>query len=134
MLEQRLVAILLANVTLAGLIGTKIFPVAIRQTVGWPALVYARMASQPEYTLAGRGNWRTAQIEMVAWAQEYSQARAVAEAVRDALDAYSDGPTVGPIRWISVADGADDYVMELDVLGASLVLTIEFEDEWEAPA
>ena len=134
MIEKRLVSLLLADTTVATLVGTKIFPVAIRKAVGWPALVYARMAGQPDYTLAGRGEWRTAQIEMVAWAQEYAEARAIAEAVRDLLDAYADDLSEGAIRFISVADGADDYVQELDVFGAVLALTVEYDDEWEEPA
>lgn len=132
-IEQRLTTLLLADAPVVALIGARLFPVAIRKDVGWPVLVYRRLASDPEYTLAGRAGWRAAQIELTAWGAEYAHARAVAEAVRDALDAYADTTATGPIRFVAVADGSDDYELTLDVFGATVVLTVEFDDEWVAP-
>ena len=133
MIEKRLTTLLLANAPLVTLIGTRLFPVAIRKDVGWPVLVYRRLASDPSYVLSGRAGWRTAQVEMMAWGAEYTDARAVAEAVRVALDAHVDALAQGPIRFIAVADGSDDYEMTLDVFGAAVVLTVEYDDEWVAP-
>jgi len=129
MIEQRIVSMLAADATIAAAVGQRISPVVLRQETALPSLVYRRLAADPEYTLAGRAGWRTVTLQIACWALEYADARALAEAVRELLDAYSETSDVGSIRFISVADGADEYVGELDAYGCICNLTIEYDDE-----
>ena len=129
MIEKRIVALLLADAGVSALIGTKIAPVVLRVETGMPCLVYRRLDGQPEYTLAGRAGWRTVTVQIACWDGDYTDAKTLAEAVRDALDAYSEIDSAGSIRFISVADGADEYQGDLDAYAAVVVLTIDYDDE-----
>ncbi|MBO9394735.1 MAG: hypothetical protein J7458_17635, partial [Caldilinea sp.] len=84
--------------------------------------------SAPGYTLAGRAGWRTVTLQIVCWAADYTEARTLAEAVRQLFDAYSETSSTGSIRFISVSDGADEYAPELEAFGAVVTLTIEYDD------
>ena len=129
MIEKRIVDLMLADTTIKDMVGKRVTPVVLRVETGMPCLVYRRLDSTPEYTLAGRSGWRTVTMQVVCWCVNYEDARELAEAVRDLLDAYSELDSVGSIRFISVADGADEWVDGLDAFGAVVVLTIEYDDE-----
>ena len=129
MIEKRIVDLLLDDTAVKALVGTRIAPVVLRQETGMPCLVYRRLDSNPEYTLAGRAGWRTVTVQVVCWSADYTHARGLAEAVRDALDSYSETSGTGSIRFISVSDGADEYVSEMEAFGAVVVLTIDYDDE-----
>lgn len=129
MIEQRIKSLLLADATISAAVSNRVTPVIMRQETGLPALVYRRLDSTPDYTLAGRAGWRTVTVQVVCWAVDYMEARTLAEAVRKALDAYSETSAEGSIRFISVGDGADEYAPEVDAFGAVATLTIEYDDE-----
>jgi len=129
MIEQRIKSLLLADATIAAAVGSRITPIVMRQETGLPALVYRRLDSTPNYTLAGRGGWRTVIVQVACWADDYTEARILAEAVRQALDAYSEPSATGSIRFISVGDGADEYAPEIEAFGAVATLTIDYDDE-----
>ena len=126
MIEQTLVAILNADPTLATALAGRIYPVVIRQETALPALTYARLSGERTYVLAGAGHWTTAQFALTVWATEYAQARALAEAVRQALDAYTAAAGIGVA---SVQDGADEYEATLDLFGCALQVTVQFTEE-----
>lgn len=131
MIETRIVALLNANATLAAGLQGRIFPVAIRQESGLPALTYARTASQRAYTFAG-GSHTTTQLALTVWASEYAQARTLADAVRQTLDAYTepdDLPTPSGLLLAAIDDGADEYEPTLDVFGCTLQLTVQHIEE-----
>jgi hypothetical protein len=75
--------------------------------------------------------WRTITDEITCFATTYSGARALADAVRKALDGYVEGSSAGAIRFMSVADGADEFAPELEVYGCSVLATIEYDDTQE---
>jgi hypothetical protein len=126
LIEQHLAPLLLADSAIAALVGDRIFPVVVRQDTALPALTYARLGSERTYVLAGAAHWTTVQIGVTAWAPEYAQARALADAVRQALDGYTG--TTG-IEVASVQDGADEYESTLDVFGCTLNVTVQFSEE-----
>lgn len=130
MIEKRIRSLLLADSTIKTAVDdNRLTPVIMRQDLGLPAITYRRLSGQSDYTLAGRMGWRTVTLEITAWAAEYDAARALTERVRVVLDAYSEQESSGSIRFVSVADGADDYAAELDAYGCTCILTIEYDDE-----
>jgi hypothetical protein len=129
MIEQRIVTLLSADPGIAAAVRDHIYPVVLRQGSPLPTLVYRRLSSDPDYTLAGRAGWRTVTLQLACWAADYADARDLAEAVRQTLDAYSEPSPTGPIRFISVADGADKYIEDLDAFGCVVTLTIDYDDE-----
>jgi hypothetical protein len=128
MIEKRIAAMLLTDTTITDAVGRRVTPVVMRQETELPALVYRRLDSAPGYTLAGRAGWRTVTLQIVCWAADYTEARTLAEAVRQLFDAYSETSSTGSIRFISVSDGADEYAPELEAFGAVVTLTIEYDD------
>lgn len=124
-IEARLAEVLLANTAVSTLAGDRVFPVAVRSEQDFPALTYRRLAGERNYSLAGRGGWASVLVAIAGWAREYSQARALAEAVRQALDAYGDEEPDG-IQVAAVADGEDTYEPDLAVFGCSLNVTLKY--------
>lgn len=130
-IEKRLRAMLAANTDITDLVDQRIVPVVLLVETGVPSIVYRRMGSDPEYTLAGRAGWRTVRIQVACWAAAYNDARWMAELVRRQLDGYSETESEGSIRFVSVADEPDEYVDlgEISAYGAIQMVTIEYDDE-----
>lgn len=127
MIEKKLVDVLLGDTTVTGLVGTRVFPVVIRDDTALPAITYQRLSGERSYTLSGRSGWATVRVGVSVWAREYAQAREAADAVRNALDAYdSDDPT--DIQVATVSDGADTYDADIDVFGCSLDIEIKYQE------
>ncbi|MBP8291225.1 MAG: DUF3168 domain-containing protein [Caldilineaceae bacterium] len=124
-IEQAVVAMLLANSAVTTLIGTRIFPVAIRQDVTFPSLVYLRLGGERQYTLAGRAGWGNTVIGINCWAREYATARSLADAVRNCLDAQSDGTSTG-VQVAAVNDVSDIYDADLDVYGCGVSVQVQY--------
>ena len=134
MIEQYIVDVLGDDATVTAKVGARIFPLVVRKETTWPMLTYNLLSSTGEYTLAGPMGWRTAQIDMTAWATDYKPAKELAEAVRAALDGFSQAMTVGPIKWIQVAFNPDDYVDEMGVYACGMTLQVEYDDTWVKPS
>ena len=128
MIEQRIAGLLLADVTIKAAVANRLTPVVLRQETGLPALVYRRLDSTPEYTLAGRAGWRTVLLQVACWSASYDQARGLAERVRVVLDSYQETTAQGSIRWVSVSDGADDYAPDLEAFGCVATVSVEYDD------
>jgi hypothetical protein len=126
MIEQRVTAVLLAAADVTALVGNRIFPVVVRQNTRLPAITYARQSSERDYVLTGSLHYARALIGLTAWANEYAEARALADAIRQALDAYDEPDG---IDLATVNDGQDIYEPEADVFGCSLLVTVQFEED-----
>ena len=126
MIEAKMVDILLADTGVAAIVGTKIFPVVVRQTTSLPSLIYRRLpGGERTYSLAGRGGMTTVIVAIYGWATDYATARSLADAVRDALDAYTSNTSTN-IQVASVTDGADDWSDELGAFGCGVEVRLMF--------
>lgn len=121
-----MVDVLLADAGVAAIVGTRIFPVVVRQNTTLPGLTYRRLpGGERTYSLTGRGGFTSVIVALYAWATDYATARNLADQVRDALDAYtSNGAT--DIQVASVSDGADDWIDDLGAFGCGLDVTLKF--------
>lgn len=128
MIEQAVVAMLLADSAITALIGDRVTPVTVRVDAELPSLVYLRLGSERSYTLAGRGGWTSAVIGINAWAHEYAQARSLADAVRNCLDAQDDGTATG-VLLATVNDVSDSYDDDLDAFGCGVSVQVRFAEE-----
>lgn len=127
MIETQLVEVLLADAGVAALVGNRISPVVLRQEMGMPCLIYQRLAGTREYVFTGPASSASAEIGLTAWANEYAQARATADAVRKALDGYSDDDPDG-IQVASVVDSADLYEEALDCFGCGVTVSVQWQE------
>lgn len=127
MIESELVTILLADPGVSALVGTSVFPVVIRESATLPAITYQRLSGERTYTLGGASGWATVHVGITGWANGYAAARALADAVRVALDAYT-GTGGGDIQVATVADGADTYLADVDLFGCTLDVTVQYQE------
>ncbi|MBN2024081.1 MAG: DUF3168 domain-containing protein [Pirellulales bacterium] len=107
MLEPSLHDYLTADADLAALVAGRIhmiqLPAARRGEVRLPALTIQRVATAPEAHQGGASNLGDATIQLDAWANEYGQAKAAAEAARLAMLRLATGGAIGrPERRIEV--------------------------------
>ena len=89
-IETALYSILSGDSGVSAIVGTRIYPKVIPQLASLPAVSYQEITGMREHTMDGpvgmvRSRW---QINCVA--DSYSALRALADAVRKALDGYCD--------------------------------------------
>jgi hypothetical protein len=88
MIESGLTSRLLADTTLAALIGTSIYPVLLPEGTS-TAVTYRVISKVPDYSLTSALGMVKARIEFNAWAATYAAAKAIEEAIRLSLDGYA---------------------------------------------
>lgn len=123
-LEQGLVTYLLTRSAVTDLVGSRISPNRVAQGVDqFPRLVYRRISGRHEHTLAGASRECNARLQLTCQAQNYGEAKALAEALRNSLDGFRGsmgGATVtgchldnDPDGFKPPSDGSDDGVHEV---------------------
>lgn len=81
--EADLRAHLLADGTITGYIGERIFPMVRPESSALPALSYLRIAGVPQTDLDGDdGNLLNIRMQIDAWSKTHDEAKLIAEAVR----------------------------------------------------
>lgn len=95
-LEEGLVAKLLAMAGVTSLVGTRIYPLVEPQDASLPAIVYQRISGPRDHVMEGASGLAMARMQLTMLASTYSGAKALAEAVRAALDG------VGHATWGTV--------------------------------
>lgn len=85
----------------------RVYPQAIPQDSLLPCIVYERISTPRVSSLTGTAGIATPRMQIVSWADTYSGAKTLADAVRNALDDYTgevDGLYIG---WIRIEDEGD---------------------------
>jgi hypothetical protein len=88
-LEEGLNTHLLADGTVTGLVGTRIYPLQAPQDADLPALVYQRISGPRDQTQSGPSGLVEARMQLTYLGATYSEAKSVAEAVRGSIDGFS---------------------------------------------
>jgi hypothetical protein len=94
-LEQAIYEALTDHAGTAALVDDRVYPVEAPQASLLPRIVFARQETQNLASMAGRGTHDSVQVAVMCFADDAAEARAVANAARDALDglrgtAYTD--------------------------------------------
>lgn len=112
MIEQALLTALAADATLTAIVGTRIYPVTAPQGTAAAYVTYEKVTGNPHHDHGGSGNLRWARLSYMCHATTYSQAKAMADAMRNVLDGYRgtlDDVRIGSILSEEDADiGLDD--------------------------
>ena len=111
-MEADLRARLIADVTVGGLIGTRVYPAYRTQGDALPAITYSRVFTNRQAHNDGPIGVIGARMQISCWADSYAGARAVAEAVRNSLDGF-DGELVAagtPVQGIMFVEETDTFV------------------------
>lgn len=83
--ESEIYAALTADATLTALVGTRIYPDALPEDGEFPAIVYMREDSNPQYAISGEYYGSFVTIGIQAWAQKRSVSNAVGVAAINAM-------------------------------------------------
>ena len=95
-IEDAIYSLLSSDGPLSALVGTRIDPLLVPQGVAMPAVSYEQLPSRRDDTLGGPTGLVQSQWEFTCWSDLYSQARAVADALRQAVAGFS-GTVVGVV-------------------------------------
>lgn len=83
LIDEAIRAVLLANQTIYGLVGTRIYPLQLPLECSFPAISYS-FPSDVYRRVA-----RPARLQIDCWAQDFTQCKSLKNAVEKALDGYS---------------------------------------------
>lgn len=108
-IEEALRTVLTGNGTVSGLVGTRIYPLVLPQGVTLPAIAYQRISGVREHTHDKTGDLARPRFQWTCVATTYSSAKALANAVRAALDNYRATASTVVIEAIYVENEIDVF-------------------------
>lgn len=86
--EEGLVTYLLAQPTITGVIGQRLYPIHIPQNPTLPAIAYQRISTPRTYSHQGFSNRARPRIQLTLFALSYSACKDLAEKLRAVLAGY----------------------------------------------
>ena len=95
-IEEALVALLEADAGVSALVGNRIYPIVIPDGASLPAIAYQRISGPRAETMDGPSGLAWPRFQITSVAETVSEAIALANAVRHALDGYS-GTVLGVV-------------------------------------
>lgn len=111
MLEDGIYSLLLDNSSIVSLVSTRIYPVNLPEDVDlFPCITFQRITTTPEYTMDGPLGLEKVRVQIDAWSFDYGEVKAVAEALRIALDGFSGSLPNGAVVLNTWRDNSTDYV------------------------
>lgn len=111
-IESAIRAALLADSTVAGLIGDRVYPLVLPQNPTLPAIVYQRIASPPDLSNDGPAGPLRTRLQLTLWASTWSGSRAIAAAVKAVLHGYSGSADGQDVLLVAEANETDGYESE----------------------
>jgi hypothetical protein len=108
--EMVLRAALVADQTVNGLLGSRIYPLLAPATATLPLVTWQRTGIAREQSLKAPIGVPTVTIEYVIYAATYEQARQLADAMRKVLDGYSGQADNTQVRNASLVNESDGFV------------------------
>lgn len=108
-IEEALRAVVVADATVAALVGTRVYPMGATQLTNLDQVMvgYAKIAGGPVYDHAGENGIGEGRWMFQAQAPTYAQARTLANAVKHALSAYQGTSSGIPIRMVHCVSDED---------------------------
>lgn len=109
MIEESLREILLADTTLYGYVGTRVFPVELPLDCVFPALAYSEI-SNPYRRISGNPR-----VQIDIFSEDFTESRNIKTALENALNGYSGTVLGHNIEIIVPLDSHDDYNSETGI-------------------
>ena len=133
MIEEALVSRLVADPTVAGLAGDRIFPLLIPQALyaeasRQPCLVYQRTSTDTDATFCETIGLRATQIQIDAYARRYQEARELGRAAREALTDFRGDVSGLHIDRVTLANEFDGLDEEPGLYRRSLTFLVWFTE------
>lgn len=108
-IEKAIRSILVANNTVKA-ITTRCYPATLPQDPTYPLILFSKVTGMRDHHLQGPSGLAHPRFQVEAWATTYDAAKALANAIRGALDGYKG--TVGTVRIGSILSESERDVYE----------------------
>lgn len=109
MIEEQINARLKAVAGVTAIAGERIYPDPLPQRATLPAVTHRRLSGEPEHAMGADVDVSNARFSVSCWAAQYSQAKALAYAVRAALSRHRATAGSDEFLDVLVASEVDDY-------------------------
>lgn len=119
-IEEGLYDYLSTNVGVSAIVGTRVYPGTLPQNWTKPAISYQRVSGVRFRNLAGPAGRATPRIQIDCWAESYSGARTLAEAVRSAMDGYAGLMGTTTVGSVVLESDIDFYEPDTDIYRVSM--------------
>lgn len=116
-IETALFTILTGDATVTGLVGKSVYPNLVPQGAQMPAITYQQITSLREHVMTDTLGIVASWYQINCWAESYSEARELSEAVRIALADYSGTVSSRDIKAILLENEGDMPMTTGDVEG-----------------
>jgi predicted exporter len=108
--ESVLRSAMIADATVSGLVGSRIYPVLAPASAALPFVTWRRTGIEREQTLGNPMGVPRVTIEFAIYGTTYNQARQAADAMRVILDGYGGTADNTQVRQTSLENEVDDFV------------------------
>ena len=108
--EAVLRSALLANATVAGLVGSRVYPVLAPASASLPFVTWRRSGIEREQTLGLPMGVPRVTVEFSIFGTTYNEARELADAMRLVLDGYGGTADNTQVRQTALENEVDDFV------------------------
>jgi hypothetical protein len=114
MIESALRSILINDATVKA-ITTRCYPVTIPQSPTYPLILYTKISGDRDHALRGASGHAHPRFQIEAWAETYTGAKTLADAIRNALDDYSGTAAGTVIHSCLIESERDTYESEIEI-------------------
>lgn len=130
--EAVLRSALIANATVSGLIGTRIYPVLAPAAAQLPLVTWRRSGIVRAQTLGGPMGVPQVSVEYSIFASTYETAREIADAMRVTLDGYGGTVDNTTVRQTALDNESDEFVqLQGSDLPAVYQITQSYDVWWQ---
>lgn len=112
-LRPALVDFILADNGIVAVVGSRVFPLKIPQSVDQTSIVYTRVSGLSGHHMAGRDGLARARIQVDCWSKSADASSSLANLVKDRLDGYRGvmgaGPTAVDVQGLFFSDERESF-------------------------
>ena len=110
-------SLLLANASIAAIVGTRVFPVILPQGVVSDSIVYSRILENESYHYVGASGLIIARFQIDAWSSSADRANTLGDLIKEHIGGFSGQLSYGTaspqdyviVEGIFMLTGGDDY-------------------------
>ena len=95
-------------------ITTRCYPVTIPQSPQYPLILYTKITGMRDHHLRGPSGHAHPRFQVEAWSKTYTEAKTLADAIREALDGYSGTASSTKIGSCLIDSEQDIYESEVE--------------------
>lgn len=88
-IEEAVYTKTIGDATLAGLVGTRVYPLLVPQDAAMPAIAYQKVSSFKHQAHDGSSHLARSRIQFTVEADDYATAKSVATALKECWDSYA---------------------------------------------